>query len=86
MEEALGMKLKGREDIISNIENAHNKEISILENQSSSQEDLIGKLQAEITKLHVQSDIQAEEKRNAMEEIKTKIELSALEIPSSPFH
>ena len=86
MEEALGMKLKGREDIISNIENAHNKEISVLENQSSSQEDLIGKLQAEITKLHVQSDIQAEEKRNAMEEIKTKIELSALEIPSSPFH
>ena len=86
MEEALGMKLKGREDIISNIENAHNKEISILENQSSSQEDKIEKLQAEITKLHVQSDILAEEKRNAMEEIKTKNELSALEIPSSSFH
>lgn len=85
MEEALDVKLKGRDLAISNIEESHAKELAVLKDESSKQEDRIEQLQAEIHKLQYQSNMEEEQKSNEMKDKTTRSELDALEeeIPSS---
>ena len=79
MEEALDVKLKGRDLAISNIEESHAKELTVLKDESSKQEDRIEQLRAEIHTLQYQSDMEEEQKRNEMKDRTTRSELDALE-------
>jgi len=79
LEEAQHAQLSSRDMAISNIESNHVQQMNILENKSGGQEDMIEQLQAELCKLQVQSNIQVEEQRHVVEEMKTKIELKNLE-------
>ena len=79
LEEAQHAQLSSRDMAISNIESNHVQQMNILENKSGGQEDMIEQLQAELCKLQVQSNIQVEENRHVVEEMKTKIELKNLE-------
>jgi len=79
LEEAQHAQLSSRDMAISNIESNHVQQMNILENKSGGQEDMIEQLQAELCKLQVKSNIQVEEQRHVVEEMKTKIELKNLE-------
>lgn len=83
LEEAQHVQLSSRDMAISNIESNHVQQMNILENKSGGQEDMIEQLQAELCKLQVQSNIQVEEQRHVVEEMKTKIELKNLEEEST---
>ena len=71
LEEALNTQLKCNDLTLLNLKVSCEKKINEMKSHSTSQDDLIKSLRAEILELH-------DEKRNAMEDMKKDLELAAL--------